>query len=165
MSDLVVVAYEDEHRAAEVLATLRRLQSEYLIDLEDAAVVTKNAESKVKLQQSQNLTAAGALGGGFWGLLIGTLFFVPVVGAAVGAGAGALAGKFSDTGVDDRFVKDVSNRLGPSTSALFVLVQKATPERVVPEIARFGGTVLRTSLAPEAEARLQEALSASATSS
>ena len=159
MSDLVAIAYDDEFRAAEVLATLWRLQREYLIDMEDAAYVTKNQEGKIKLHQSSSLTATGAIGGGMWGLLIGVLFFAPVVGVAAGAAAGALSGKLADIGIEDRFMKDLSARLQPGTSALFVLVRRATPERVLDEIRPFGGTVLQTSLAPDAEAKLQEALS------
>jgi uncharacterized membrane protein len=158
VSDLVAIAYDDEYRAGEVLSTLRRLEREYLIDLEDAVYVTKDAEGSVKLHQSTNLTAGGAIGGGFWGLLIGALFLAPVAGVAIGAGAGALAGKLSDIGVDDSFAKELAERLEPRTSALLVLVRRSTPERVLPEIKHFGGTVLQTSLSPDAEERLQAAL-------
>jgi uncharacterized membrane protein len=160
MSNLVVIAYDDEFRASEVLTTLRRLERDYLIDLEDAAYATKDAEGKIKLHQSANLTASGAVGGGTWGLLIGLLFFAPVVGAAVGAGAGALVGKLADYGIDDNFAKQLAAEMKPRSSALFVLVRKATPDRVLPEIAKFGGTVMQTSLSAEAEGRLQQAISA-----
>ena len=159
MSELVVIAYDDQYRAAEVLATLRRLQSEYLIDLEDAVYVTKDGEGKIKLHESTNLTAAGAAGGGFWGLLIGLLFFAPLAGLAVGAGAGAIAGKLTEAGIDTQFMRELSVRLAPGSSALFVLVRHANADRVVPEIEVFGGSVVRTSLKPDAEARLREALS------
>jgi uncharacterized membrane protein len=159
MSELVVIAYDDEYRAAEVLATLRRLQKEYLIDLEDAVYVTKDRAGKFKLHESADLTAAGAAGGGFWGLLIGLLFFAPLAGLAVGAGAGALAGKLTDVGIDTQFMRELSARLEPGSSALFVLVRQANAERVVPEIEVFGGAVVRTSLKPDAEERLREALS------
>ena len=52
MANLVVIAYDDEFRAAEVLATLRRLQRDYLIDLDDAVYVTKDGEGKIKLHES-----------------------------------------------------------------------------------------------------------------
>jgi uncharacterized membrane protein len=81
MSDLIAIAYEDEFKAEEVRLTLTKLQREHLIELEDAAVVVKNKEGKVKLKQAVNLTGAGAVSSGFWGLLIGTLFFVPLLGA------------------------------------------------------------------------------------
>jgi uncharacterized membrane protein len=157
MSDLVVIAYPDEVKAQEVRVALARLQKEYLIDLEDAVVVTKDGEGKIKLHQSVNLTAAGAVGGGFWGGLVGLLFLMPFAGAAVGAGLGALSGKFSDIGIDDKFVKDLSENLAPNSSALFILIRKVTEDKVVPEIAKYGGVVLRTSLSHEAEARLRTA--------
>ena len=80
MSDLIVVTYPDKFRAAEVTATLARLQVEHLIDLEDTCYVVKEGEGKVKLHQSVNLTAEGALSGGFWGMLIGMLFLNPLLG-------------------------------------------------------------------------------------
>lgn len=158
MSDLIAIAYDDEYKAEEVRLTLIKLQKEHLIALEDAAVVVKNAEGKVKLKQAVDLTSAGAVSGGFWGLLIGTLFLSPVLGAAVGAAAGAASGALSDIGVDDSFMKSLGETLQPGTSALFVLVQKVTPDKVLEEVAPYGGKVLRTSLSKDQEAQLQEVL-------
>jgi len=146
MSNLIVVAYPDEYRAAEVLAALRRLNKEYLIDFDDACYVTKDASGKIKLHQNTSLAGAGAAWGGMWGMLIGLLFFVPFLGLAVGLGLGALSGKLSDYGIDDKFAKQIAETMKPNTSAIFVLVRKSTPDKVVPEIAKFGGTILQTSL-------------------
>ncbi|CAD5917310.1 DUF1269 domain-containing protein [Planktothrix agardhii 1806] len=159
MSDLIAIAYDDEYKAEEVRMTLIKLQKEHLIELEDAAVIVKNAEGKIKLKQAVDLTTAGAVSGGFWGLLIGTLFLSPLLGAAVGAAAGAASGALSDIGVDDKFMKSLGETLQPKTSALFVLVRKVTPDKVLEEIAPYGGTVLRTSLTKDEEAQLQEVLS------
>jgi uncharacterized membrane protein len=159
MSDLIAIAYDDEYKAEEVRMTLIKLQKEHLIELEDAAVIVKNAEGKIKLKQAVDLTTAGAVSGGFWGLLIGTLFLSPLLGAAVGAAAGAASGALSDIGVDDKFMKSLGESLQPQTSALFVLVRKITPDKVLEEIAPYGGTVLRTSLTKDEEAQLQEVLS------
>ncbi|CAC5342517.1 MULTISPECIES: DUF1269 domain-containing protein [Planktothrix] len=159
MSDLIAIAYDDEYKAEEVRLTLIKLQKEHLIELEDAAVIVKNAEGKIKLKQAVDLTTAGAVSGGFWGLLIGTLFLSPLLGAAVGAAAGAASGALSDIGVDDKFMKSLGETLQPKTSALFVLVRKVTPDKVLEEIAPYGGTVLRTSLTKDEEAQLQEVLS------
>jgi hypothetical protein len=59
MSTLVVVGYDEPFKADEVLLKLRKLQREYLLDLEDAAVAIKDEHGKVKLHQTLNLTAAG----------------------------------------------------------------------------------------------------------
>ena len=121
--------------------------------------MVKDAEGKVQLKQAVNLTAAGAVSGGFWGLLIGTLFFVPLVGAAVGAASGALGGALSDIGVDDDFMRQLGETLQPKTSALFVLARKYTPDKVLEEIAPYGGKVLQTSLSKDEESQLQAVLS------
>ncbi|HEY7975779.1 MAG TPA: DUF1269 domain-containing protein [Ktedonobacterales bacterium] len=158
MSNLIVVAYPDEYRAAEVLASLRRLKKEYLIDLDDACYVTKDASGKIKLHQNTSLAGAGAAWGGMWGLLIGLLFFVPFLGLALGAGLGVLSGKLSDYGIDDKFAKQIATTMQPNTSAIFMLVRRSTPDKVVPELAQYGGTILQTSLPKETEEKLQEAL-------
>ena len=158
MSTLVVIGYDDQHKAEEVRLALIKLQKEYLIDLEDAVVAVKSADGKIKLNQAVNLTAAGALSGGFWGTLIGLIFLNPLLGAAVGAGAGAVSGALGDIGINDNFMKELSEQLQPEHSALFVLVRKSTPDKVVPEIQAFGGTILKSSLTHEDEAKLQAAL-------
>ena len=94
----------------------------------------------------------------FWGLLFGLLFFIPVFGMAVGAGLGALMGKVTKTGIDREFEDQVRGMLQPGTSALFLMVEKVTPDKAVDAMSRFGGTVLKTSLSKEAEQELQDAL-------
>ncbi|WP_330203675.1 DUF1269 domain-containing protein [Cyanobacterium sp. Dongsha4] len=158
MSHLIAIAYDDIFKAEEVRLTLAKLQREHLIELEDAAVVVKNAEGKVKLKQAINLTAAGATSGGFWGLLIGTLFLVPLFGAAVGAATGAIGGALSDIGVDDEFMRELGETLCPDTSALFILIKKVTPDKVLDEVSKYGGKILRTSLSKDDEEQLQEVL-------
>ena len=160
MSTLVVVGYKEPFRAEEVRLTLRKLQRDYLIDLEDAVVAVKDAQDKVKLHQAINLTAAGSVSGGFWGALIGMMFLNPLLGLAVGASAGAVSGALTDLGINDQFMKDLASSMTPNSSALFVLVRKATPDKVLAELQGTGGTVLKTSLSHEDEARLQAALSA-----
>lgn len=158
MSTFVAIAYDDLHKAEEVRLELIKMQKEYLIDLEDAVVAIKNSDGKIKLHQAVNLTASGAISGGFWGSLIGLLFLNPLLGAAVGATAGAASGALADLGIDDNFMKSLAEKMQNETSVLFVLVRKATPDKVVPEIQKYGGTVLQTSLSHEDEAKLQAAL-------
>jgi uncharacterized membrane protein len=160
MSDLIVVGYNDEHQAEEVRLKLLKMQHEYLVDLEDAVVAVRDREGKVKLHQIHNLTAAGAISGGFWGALIGLLFLSPILGAALGAGAGAVGGALSDIGIDDNFMKELAGTLQPGASALFVLVRKMTPDKVLPQLQGTGGKILQTSLSNEDEKKLQAALDA-----
>ncbi len=160
MSNLVVIGYDDLFKAEEVRLMLLKMQKEYLIDLEDAVVAVKDAAGKVKLHQAVNLTAAGAVGGGFWGTLIGLIFLNPILGLAVGAAAGAISGALADVGVDDKFMKELAETMQPGTSVLFILVRRATPDKVLEELKGSGGKVLKTSLSHDDESKLQEALSA-----
>jgi uncharacterized membrane protein len=139
---------------------LARMQAQYLIEMEDAVVVTRDAKGKVHLHQPVNLTAAGAVRGTFWGSLIGLIFLNPLLGAAVGAGAGALSGAMTDIGINDEFMKDLGATFTPGTSALFVLVRKSTPDKVLDGLKPFIGKakVLRTSLTKDKEEELRKAL-------
>ena len=160
MSTLVVVAYDDEFKAEEVRLKLWKMQKDYLLDLADAVVAVKDKSGKVKLHQAVNLTAAGAVSGGFWGSLIGLIFLNPLLGLAVGAAAGAVSGALTDVGIDDKFMKELSTTLQAGNSALFVLVRKATPDKVLDELAGSGGKILRSSLSHDDEEKLQAALNA-----
>ncbi len=160
MATLVAVVFNDESTAFEMRAALAKMQQQYLLDMEDAVVVTRDVKGKTKLHQATSLTTAGAVGGAFWGMLIGLLFLNPLLGAAVGAGAGALSGKFHDLGLDDKMMKEVGDSLKPGTSALFVLLRKMTGERVLDGLKQFvgRGKVFQTSLTKDDEKALREVL-------
>ena len=158
MASLIIIAYDTEATAEAARKKLFELQKEYLIELGDAVVAVRQPDGQVKLNQLVNMTAAGAVSGGMWGALIGLLFLNPLLGAAVGAGAGALGGRFKDVGIDDNFMKEAAGALRPGQAALCVLVRKVTADKVLPAMATFGGKVLSTNLSNEQEARLQEAL-------
>lgn len=168
MGQLVVLGFDGVTAADEVLNKVRGLKAEHLIDLEDAVVVERDAEGKVHIKQALNLTALGATSGGlsgaFWGTLVGLLFLNPLagmaIGAATGVGAGALSGSLMDYGVNDEFVKKLSETIPNNSSALFVLVREVTMDKVVDAIQPWHPRVLNTSLSNEQEAKLVEALKA-----
>ena len=158
MSNLVVVGFNEPHEAEEVRLKLQKLQSEYLLDLEDVVVAVNDEKGKVKLHHAGNLIPDGAIRGGFCGSLTGLIF--------LNASTGAASGTLTDVGINDHFMKELAATLIPGSSALFVLVRKATPdrERVLEELKGIGGKILKTSLSHEDEARLQAALSAARSS-
>jgi uncharacterized membrane protein len=158
MADLIVISYDDQFKAEEIRTKLRKLQKEYLIDLEDAVVAVKDNNGKVKLHQMYHLTAMGAVAGGFWGSLVGLLFLNPLLGMAVGAGAGAVSGALTDVGINDEFMKELARNFKNGSSLLFVLVRKVTPDKVLAELQGTGGKVIKTSLTHEQEEKLQAAL-------
>ena len=158
MSDLVVIVYPTEAKAEEMRQKLFGLQKEYLIQISDAAIAVMHEGGKIKLNQLLNTTALGAASGGFWGLLIGAIFLMPVFGAAIGAASGALGGALTDYGVDDGFMKELAASLQPGNAALFVLVKKMTGDKVLEALRGTGGMVLKTSLDHTQEQKLRDAL-------
>ncbi len=160
MSNLVVIAFQDEQTAFEMRAALAKMQKEYLIEMEDVVVVTKGDDGKVKLHQAQSLTALGAASGGFWGLLIGMIFLNPLLGAAVGAGAGALSGALTDVGIDDKFMQQLAENFQNGCSAIFILVRKATADKVLEGLGAFHGKgkVIQTSLTKDEEDELRKVI-------
>ena len=159
MSDLIAITYEDQS-AYQALGKLGELQKMKLIELEDAAVAEMNQKGKVKVKQTLENQHAGtaATWGFFWGFLIGLIFGGPLFWGLFTALLGGLLGKTTDLGVDNKFIKEVGNSLEPGQTALFILVIKATPDKVLPEISQFGGSVYQTSLSNEAEEQLRKAL-------
>jgi uncharacterized membrane protein len=162
MSTLAVIAYPEQGTAGQAAATLSRLQKEYLIELEDIAWVTKDASGKMKLHQATSLTGVAASGGAMWGFIFGLLFLAPVAGLAIGAASGALVGHFSDIGINDKWIKEVAGSIPANGSALFVLARNSQNERVLPEMAKLGGKVIKTSLTEEQQGALSDALSGQA---
>jgi uncharacterized membrane protein len=167
MSDLIVVGFDKPDDADRILTQLGRLRREYLIDLEDAVVVIRDPDGKVNIKQSISMMGSGAsygtISGALWGTLIGLLFLNPLagmaIGGAVGAGTGALSGSLIDYGINDDFIRDIGSTLTPDSSALFLLIRKVQPEKVLAELGGFQARILRSSLSPEQEAKLQSALS------
>ena len=158
MSDLVSIAFPTEVAAEEVRKKLLDMQQEYLIELGDAVIAVKQPNGGVKLNQLFHPTAAGAATGAFWGTLIGLIFLNPLFGFAIGAAAGAISGALRDVGIDDNFMKELGQTLKPGSAALFVLIRQMTPDKVIEEIRKFGGTLIKTNLCNENEAKLREAL-------
>jgi uncharacterized membrane protein len=162
VSDLVVVAYPNLETAREVASNVGEAQKAHLIELDDMVIVERRADGKIKLHQP-SLAGVGAAGGALWGGLIGLIFLMPLLGMAIGGATGAAAGAMTDVGVDDKFMKELGEKLQPGNAAVFVLVRRSTPDKVLPRISQYGGEVIHSSLSQHAEETLQEALREHAT--
>jgi uncharacterized membrane protein len=158
MSDLIAIGYADETTAEEAADEARRMARDLIIEPDAIAVIVRDGEGKYHVHTSHHPVGAAASWGMFWGLLFGLLFFIPVFGIAIGAGLGALMGKIAKSGIDRSFQDQVRGMLKPGTSALFLMVEKVTPDKAVEGLSKFGGTVLKTSLSREGESELQDAL-------
>jgi uncharacterized membrane protein len=154
----VAIGYPDQTTASAAAAEAQRLAADLIIEPDAIAVITRDDGGKFHVTTNHHAVGGGATWGLFWGFLFGLLFFVPVFGMAVGAGLGAMMGKVAKTGIDKEFQNQVRAMLEPGTSALFMVVEKVTPDRAVEALGRYGGTVLKSSLSKEQEAELQDAL-------
>jgi uncharacterized membrane protein len=158
MSDLIAISYPDETTADDAAAEARRLAQDLIIQPDAIAVIVRDKEGKYHTHTSHHLVGGGATWGMFWGMLFGLLFFVPVFGMAIGAGLGALMGKMAKTSIDKQFQDQVRDMVKPGTSALFLMLEKVTPDKAVEAMSKYGGTVLKTSLSKDDEKTLQDAL-------
>jgi uncharacterized membrane protein len=158
VADLIVIGYDDEETADQARAEVERLAKDLIIEPEAIAVITRDKEGKYHVKTTHHPVAEGATWGMFWGALFGLIFFIPVFGLAIGAGLGALLGAITKAGIDKRFQEDIRDMVQPGTSALFLIVDKVTPDKAIEALSTFGGRVLKTSLTKDAERQIQEAL-------
>lgn len=160
MATLVAIGYPDQGTAEQARGTVAELESELIVQADQVAAISRDLEGKYHVHTTHGGASAGggAAWGGFWGMLFGLLFFIPFAGLALGAGMGALMGHFGEKGIDKAFQQQVRDYLKPGTSALFMVVEQATPDKAVAALSKYGGTVIRTSLSAEDTKRLQDAL-------
>ena len=160
MATLVAVGYPDQGTAEQARGTVAQLESELVIQADQVAAISRDMEGKYHVHTTHGgaSAGAGAMWGGFWGFLFGLLFFIPFFGAAMGAGMGALFGHFGEKGIDKTFQQQVRDHLQPGTSALFMVIEHATPDKAIAALQQYGGTVIKTSLSDEDTKKLQEAL-------
>jgi len=161
MSDLIVIGYPDEETAQDAWEKLVKLEHDYLVDLEDAAIIRRDQKGKLHITTpAHHAVAWGSFSGLFWGVLIGLLFLfplAPLVGVAGGI-MGAALGAAENLGIKDDFKQRVQDVLQPGTSAILVILRKATYDKFVEALRPYGGTVLQTSLSHEAEQQLMKIL-------
>jgi uncharacterized membrane protein len=166
MATLVAIGYPDQETAVEAQRTVESLEHDLIIQADQVAAIERDTAGKYHVHTTHGGASAGggAVWGGFWGLLFGLLFFIPVFGFIVGAGAGALAGHFGEKGIDKAFQQQVRDYMKPGTSALFMVIEQATPDKAIAALQQYGGTVIKTSLSDEDTKKLQDALGAEQTS-
>jgi len=184
MAELIVVGFKkDMYRASEVLNNLLQLNDDWVVDLQDAVAVYRDYKGKLRVDQSYQITTGeGAGWGGLWGLVIGSLLAIPFTagasgaaaagaiaagaagGTAIGAGLGALdASSWKDEfGIPDDFVKRVGTLVQPGDSAIFAILRVGDPDVVADQFRGYGGTILRTTLSKDQQAKVEKVLAAGA---
>ena len=160
MATLVAIGYPDQGTADKARQTVQQLEADLIIQADQVASISRDTDGKYHVHTTHGGASAGggAIWGSFWGLLFGLLFFVPFAGLALGAGFGALFGHLGEKGIDKAFQEQVRDHVQPGTSALFMVIEQATPDKAVAALEQYGGTVIKTSLSEEDTKRLQDAL-------
>lgn len=154
MSDLLVLAYDKEETAGQAAQVLGDLEKGQLVGLQDVVVVVHHVNGKTETKQMKRFAGEKALGGTFWGFLIGIIFFVPVLGAIVGAVVGTAWAFLHDAGIPDDFIKEVKETVQPGNSALFLLVS-SDPGQILERLQSFKGKLIKTTLSDDDVDRLK----------
>jgi uncharacterized membrane protein len=158
MATVSVLKFPTAAGAESVLGQLATLQKDHLIKIHDAAIVSwPHGRKAPKTRQLVNLVAMGTVGGLFWGMLLGIIFFTPLFGMAIGAAFGALGGAFRDYGIDDDFIKRVRTAVTEGTSALFLMTSDTVIDRVAEALKTTTFEIIATNLSSEQEQKLREA--------
>jgi uncharacterized membrane protein len=165
MTDMVVLAFDGIDTADKARDRLIDLNNQFLLNLDQVVVVERKEDGQVKIKDEHRLTGLGALGGAFWGLLIGLIFLVPAAGFIVGTVSGAIAGHFTKYGITKEYMQQIQASIAPGQSALFILADSMKLDRVIPQLTEFHPKVLRTSLTNAQEAQLREAFGGASGSS
>jgi uncharacterized membrane protein len=158
MSHILVVTFEDETQGSSVLESLKSLEHQGLLKLDDAAVIVKDAQGEVHVKnKTESGVKVGAVAGGFFGLLVAGILF-PIAGLALGAAGGALIGKSLHTGVDKDFITEVRNSLQPGNSAILFIVHHENVGLLIAALEPYKGKIYQSSFDSEAEEQMRKAL-------
>jgi len=157
-STIIVLGFDHQYGAEGMLDHLDQFEKGGFITLEDAVITSRGVGDKVDIKQANPQTGKTSLKGSGVGLLAGLLLGGPILGAVAGSGIGAVVGSIKDFGLDDRFVKEISESLKPESSALFLLVKEAKTEELQGRFDNYGARVITTTLHPDEEIALQKFL-------
>ncbi len=160
MSSFLVFVLSNEGGVERMVAEMQSLKKQNCIAIVDAAAVIRKVDGKIKVKQTNGLVGSDDLGGPFWGMLIGVLFFMPWLGVSVGSVTQALAHKLSGFGFSDSFVKETGAAIMPGSSALFLITTSMNVDRIIEVLSRHKATLLREDLSKENEVNLREAFGA-----
>ncbi|MCI5059353.1 MAG: DUF1269 domain-containing protein [Flavobacteriales bacterium] len=158
MSKLLAISYDSMSKAEECLKRMQNLEHQYYADIKDAVIAEVKEDQKVKLHQTNNLTVTSAISGGFWGSFIGLLLTGPLGMLIIGgvtASLSALSARWTDYGISDPFMKDLSSHLKPGRAVVFVLLEDVTFDKLVAEIKPLKGDILHSSFSDKQIEALQ----------
>ena len=131
MTAFTVWKFDEPDGADRAASILQRAASEGLIKILDHAVVSwPVGASRPNTRHGHEETLRGTGWGAFWGLLVGALFLVPVVGGVAGAAIGAISKATEGTGITKEQLETIRTEVTEGTSALFVVTDEGDLDRV-----------------------------------
>jgi uncharacterized membrane protein len=142
MSELMVLGFENEAEADAFGVKLKQMQSDLIVQLEDAAEVVRDPDGKPHVKHGSSLVGVGALGGAFWGMLFGLLFFMPFLG------------------IDKQVLEQMGDSIQPGQAGWFLLIGQLTEDKFLAQIEGTNARVVRTNLTNEQEQELKKAFGA-----
>lgn len=158
MTTFTVWKFDDPEGAAHSQDILRRAESEGLVKIIDHAVISWPLDAdKPDLQHKRDDPKRGAGWGALWGILGGALFMVPIAGAVIGAGIGALAKATAGTGITKEDLERIRTEVVPGTSALFLVTDEGKLDRLGERFRGVETTLVTTNLTDAERENLLEA--------
>jgi uncharacterized membrane protein len=159
-NSFLAIVYSETSRAGKVLKALKQMRSPKLIDLESAVYVTRDGRGRTQLREPGFRRKKNTIGDSITGLVAGSILLAPIGGVTLAEATDTVKHKLANLHVDRSFTEAVRTELQPDSSAIFILIQKASPSEVIPRITPYGGTVLETFLSEVDKTRLEEAIRA-----
>ena len=161
---LISVKFSEPLSAQEMLLAFARLVKQGAVEMEDAAMVTKDEDGKIRLHQTRDvMPSQGAASGGWVGALVGIIGgpVGMIAGGALGAAAGGIFAKLRDVGINDDQMTEMGEQLGRGEAALFVLLNSYDVTAVAMELRRFDGTLFHSTAGDAIDQRFKDELAAS----
>ena len=158
MADLIAIGYPDETTAEAAADEARRLAQDLIIQPDAIAVIVRDKDGGYHVAHQPSRRGRRSDLGHVLGVRFGCAVFHPGLRPGHRRGAGRLMGKLAKTSIDKQFQEQVRDMVKPGTSALFLMLEKVTPDKALEAMSKYGGTVLKTSLSKDDEKAVQEAL-------
>lgn len=131
MARFTVWKFDDADGASKAALILKGAASEGFVKVYDQAIVEWPADQKAPKTRGQHDDSGKAAGlGALFGLVIGSVFFLPILGAAAGAAVGGVSRALSEVGIKKADLEKIEREVTPGTSALFVITQEGDTDRL-----------------------------------
>ncbi|SFJ65841.1 DUF1269 domain-containing protein [Cellulomonas sp. KH9] len=157
MTTFSVWKFDGPERAQDAARILAEAEGDGLVHVVDRAVLSwPEGAARPTMHHARNDERRGTAWGALWGLIVGGLFFLPLLGAAAGAALGAIARAVAAVGITKEQLETIGREVTPGTSALFAVTEGADLDRLGERFHGLHWTLVSTNLTPAESAQLTE---------